>query len=65
MDLDRNKDVPVRVAAGRRFPHVGFDREPSGRAPLRELGPGYLFGELALLSEDVRTASVTAVTRVR
>jgi CRP-like cAMP-binding protein len=29
------------------------------------IGPGDHFGELALISEDARTASVTAVTRLR
>lgn len=29
------------------------------------VGPGEHFGELALISEDVRTATVTAVTRLR
>lgn len=51
---------------------VGFfivaDGEASVSVDGREvarLGPGEHFGELALISEDVRTATVTAVTRLR
>src|SRR5256886_13043029 len=32
IDLDGDKDVPMRMPAGRRSPDVGLDRESSGRA---------------------------------
>jgi CRP-like cAMP-binding protein len=36
-----------------------------GGKEVSRLGPGDHFGELALINEDARTASVTAVTRLR
>ena len=51
---------------------VGFFIVAEGEASIsvdgREvarIGPGHHFGELALINEDARTASVTSVTRLR
>jgi len=53
-------------------PGVGFFLIVEGRVAvshdghhIRDLGPGEFFGELALLEERVRTATVTAVERTR
>jgi CRP-like cAMP-binding protein len=42
--------------------HVTVER---GGQPIATLGPGDFFGEVALLEDDRRTASVTTATRVR
>ncbi len=53
-------------------PGMGFFLIADGRVEvsrdgrrLRELGPGEFFGEMALLEERARTATVTALTRTR
>ena len=62
----------VEVVAEGTMSGVGFfivaEGEGSVSVEGREvarIGPGDHFGELALISEDVRTATVTAVTRLR
>ena len=42
----------------------GRVRVASGGQPVRELGPGDYFGEIAILGEGRRTATVTAKTHV-
>ena len=60
----------VTVVAERTMSGVGFFIVAEGEASISvdgeevaRIGPGDHFGELALINEDARTASVTAVTR--
>lgn len=53
-------------------PGVGFFMIVEGKVEvahdghrIREMGPGEFFGEMALMEERIRTATVTAKTRVR
>lgn len=42
-----------------------FQEEISGRCPLGLLGPGDFFGEMAVITEEARTASAAALTPVK
>lgn len=58
---DRPDDLYV-VRAGRL--HVAVDDRPAGAGPPPDLEPGDLFGEIGLLRDIPRTATVTAATDV-
>lgn len=63
---------PGAVIVKQGDPGVGFFMIAEGRVevshdghPIREMGPGEFFGELALMEERARTATVTAKARTR
>jgi CRP-like cAMP-binding protein len=63
---------PGAVIVRQGEPGMGFFLIADGRVEvsrdgrrLREQGPGEFFGEMALLEERARTATVTAITRTR
>ena len=68
---ERTADAEVRLigegAAGYSFFVLteGSALVSSGETPLGDLGPGDFFGEVAILGESRRSASVTATTPVK
>lgn len=63
---------PGAVIVKQGDPGVGFFMIAEGRVEvthdghkLREMGPGQFFGEMALMEEQIRTATVTAKERTR
>jgi len=67
IDLRNGKEMTRQGAAGREFFVLlegTADVEKNGRK-INTLGPGDFFGEIALVSREPRTATVTATTPVR
>jgi len=67
IDLRNGKEMTRQGAAGREFFVLlegTADVEKNGRK-INTLGPGDFFGEIALVSHEPRTATVTATTPVR
>jgi CRP/FNR family cyclic AMP-dependent transcriptional regulator len=67
MEVDEGKSLTREGAAGSEF-FVIVDGDVSvtkGGSEIRTLGPGDFFGEISLLEDRPRTATVTAKTRLR
>ena len=67
MEVEEGKTLTREGAAGSEF-FVIVDGEVSvtkGGSEIRTLGPGDFFGEISLLEDRPRTATVTAKTRLR
>lgn len=67
LDLREGKEMTREGAPGREFFVIlagTADVRRKGRR-IRSLGPGDFFGEIALVSEKPRTATVTATSNVR
>jgi CRP-like cAMP-binding protein len=67
IDLREGKEMTTQGARGREFFVLlegGADVKKNGRR-INELGPGDFFGEIALVSDTPRTATVIATSPVR
>jgi CRP-like cAMP-binding protein len=67
IDLREGKEMTTQGARGREFFVLlegGADVKKNGRR-INELGPGDFFGEIALVSDTPRTATVVATSPVR
>ena len=67
VDVDAGKELAREGDFGREFFVIidGTAEVLRGETPIAELGPGEFFGEMALIDEDRRTATVKALSSMR
>jgi CRP-like cAMP-binding protein len=67
VDVDSGKELIREGDFGQEFFVIidGTAEVLLGESPIAELGPGEFFGEMALVDEERRTATVRAISRMR
>jgi CRP-like cAMP-binding protein len=67
VDVDSGKELTREGEFGQEFFVIidGTAEVLLGESPIAELGPGEFFGEMALLDEERRTATVRAISPMR